>query len=225
MVGDMLVKLYAFSGAVFILNDLIWLTQPTYVTFTLADWAIRIIVIGVLLSCTDLRAVGRGRSVSDSGFVYRLRLRHFFTRILWPTFLCVILVGEMNHQTAAHPIFRLFSLPEPTNWPLHLVDASLGLFLVTVSETLAFIVLPILIQQRKGWPIKWVVTGACLVFGIAHWSMGLIDIVFIAFIQAVFFWVAYKTRSFGTVMLVHYYVDFHHLVLMPFLNGRIISSG
>jgi len=215
----MLLKFFAISFAVSVLNDLIWITQPSYEAFVLLDWIIRLGLIGLLGSSPEVRLVGEQRTVTGCGFTYRVKLNHFFKHILLPTFALILIIGAMNKYSAEYPTFRLFIYPEPTSLGLHLADMSFGLFLVAVSETLSFVVLPLLIQRKTGWPLPWVICGACITFGLAHWALGLIQILFTSASHLIIFWVAFRTRSFGSVMLVHFLVDFHHLGVLPLLHA------
>ncbi|OFX11476.1 MAG: hypothetical protein A2516_05145 [Alphaproteobacteria bacterium RIFOXYD12_FULL_60_8] len=212
-------KLFTLSFAIFVLNDIAWLSQPSYVTFTLLDWSFRLIVVGFLFSFAEMR------HMADCGFRYQMRLRGLFRHVLLPALGAMLIVGVADAYAFTYPILHFFSPPAPTSLVLHLWDVSLGLFLVGLSETLVFILLPIRLQRETGWPMAWIVVGACLAFGLAHWSKGLFPMISSGLVNGVFFWIAFRTRSMGAVILVHYSVDFYFLALRPFLEGQTISAG
>ncbi|MBF0269345.1 MAG: CPBP family intramembrane metalloprotease [Alphaproteobacteria bacterium] len=184
---------YAAGVAVFVLNDLAFLLLDGTYQLYLADYGFRAVLLALMLPI--LRDVLPGPPRRGS-----------------PLVMMALFVGLVGFSMACEPIsvllgsgWRLFNWPTIENGVLWLLDMTLGLALVSVSEEfvarrLALAVLPGAIWKR--------VVMSSLLFGLGHWGMGYGHIVETTTIGLAFGAAYAWSGSLRLVMIAHFAVDF-----------------
>ncbi|OFX11474.1 MAG: hypothetical protein A2516_05135 [Alphaproteobacteria bacterium RIFOXYD12_FULL_60_8] len=196
--------IYLACTLFFLGNDFFFvLGAPDHATFTLFEFTYRVLIVAVLFSLPTLQ------HLHDCGTSYRPNFLQAGDSIIAPTVLIIGLFLVEQSISYQFGIERYFEFPPPDSFVLFLLDITLGLALVSFSETLVSVVLPLrMIQEYRlsGW---WMMLVASLLFGLSHWSRGPTTMVAATLANIYFFWIAKQRRSVGAVLIVHYLVDLY----------------
>lgn len=147
--------------------DFVYFKTQTYGQWLAADYTLRIVIISMILG------VGAFRNLSVGWLNVPARFTHW---TVIPLFLAILIIAIYylleRPLSIAFPETVLFTPPQPSSSILHVLDLSLGLILVAISEELMFrVLIPVfLLRYIKSKTFIFILSS--LLFGLAHWAHG-----------------------------------------------------
>ncbi len=197
-------KLYSFIGLslIFILNDFLLMISNNYIEWLLIDYGSRILALIIIFYLIKRDIITL--SELKLNFI-NFKLLLFYTLILS---ILGIVIFELIEPILDN-IFKdtsLVAFPKIENNIIYILDLTLGLTLVALSEELIFrgLALNILNKFSK---IN-IILFSSFIFSIIHWSAGVNSLI-ITFIIGVLFMIAtLRVNSIYPVLLSHFIINF-----------------
>ncbi len=147
--------------------DFIYFKTQTYGQWLAADYTLRIIIISVILGVGALRNLTVGWLNVPVRFIHWTVIPLFLA-----TFVIAIYYLLERPLSIAFPETVLFTPPQSFSYLLHMLDLSLGLILVAISEELMFrVLIPVFLLRYIKSKI-FIFIFSSFLFGLAHWAHG-----------------------------------------------------
>ena len=194
---------FAFLVACFFLNDFVFIMWSGTSTLYLADYVIRIIIIGLCLGLPLSRQVALN-SISDQKL---------------PLILIIILIPLLTGiECASHIIIEpaiidavgytgLFYFGRIDSSALYASDMMIGLALVAVSEELVFRKFALNWMRSRGMSALAILLLSAALFALMHWGSGLNRIA--------------ATFVFGVIAMAFY---LRHTRLLPLITAHYLAN-
>ena len=197
-------KLYSFIGLslIFILNDFLFMMSEGYIQWLLLDYGSRILALSVIFYLIKRDII----SLSELKLNFiNFKLLFFYTLILS---IFGVLIFELLEPLLSE-IFKdtnLVTFPKIENNIIYILDLTLGLALVALSEELIFrgLVLNILNKFSK---INIILLSS-FIFSIIHWSAGVNSLIIAFIIGVLFMTVTLRVNSIYPVLISHFVINF-----------------
>ncbi|MDC7217488.1 MAG: CPBP family intramembrane metalloprotease, partial [Spirochaetales bacterium] len=106
------------------------------------------------------------------------------------------------------PTMRLGSIPIGTDSPLYMLDMTLGLALVAISEEVIFRGLAYTALRDRNYSIPKVFLISAIIFGLIHWSQGPVAIMATAITGSGLMICMYCTGSIYPTIIAHYVINY-----------------
>lgn len=196
---------------------LVLLVGPYYLNdlanIFIKDWRLWLFIDYVVVKCTAIvvtMGLIRSKKMEPAEFgITTQRLPLFLV-----VFLITALVGTIIDQNGYQLIKSLPGYPSLGGMPVigspvwNWIDLTMGLLLVGVVEELVFRGYMVTFINRFTENSTVIVAISAVIFGLAHWSLGLHAVLITSIIGAVFMIVYLKTRALPPIMLAHFVINF-----------------
>ncbi|WP_421903452.1 CPBP family intramembrane glutamic endopeptidase [Maridesulfovibrio sp.] len=106
------------------------------------------------------------------------------------------------------PSLRLGSIPIETDSPLYILDMTIGLALVAISEEITFRGLAFTTLKNRNYSIPKIFTISALIFGMIHWSQGPVAIMATIITGSGLMICMYCTGSIYPTIIAHYVINY-----------------
>ncbi len=213
-------RLFWIGTGVFVLNDFLWISLQSGMWLYLADIVLRIIIIFFIYNRLRVSAPSPGSTLR---FLFITRPEQPSGRapapsIVWWT-VGTSMVGIAIDQTVwpflyyRLPATALFSFPQISG-PLYIVDLTVGVVLVAVSEEVIFRSLAFRVLRRvtpNRWPAAekalFVVFTGSIIFGMIHWGNGVHAVISAALWGVMPMVALVRTGSIWPALIAHWATD------------------
>jgi hypothetical protein len=120
---------------------------------------------------------------------------------------CIIRFGRMFLYTLI-PVGPIGHIPWDVDSIFSTIDLYVGMLLVGVVEELIYRGLTFTILRKSGFSIAMTFVVSSLLFGLIHWSFGLVQFVVAAIFGAVYMLYRWKSGTITPLIFAHFAVDY-----------------
>jgi uncharacterized protein len=201
--------------AIYLFNDFVFIYTETITLYLLFDYLFRIISIIIILYLLKIKIINLS--------YLKLNFVSFKTFVFWSLYL--IFIGLIIFFVLEEillkiiPKINLFNYPKYDSLISKIIDLTFGLVIVALTEELIFRgYLYSYLKDRKFNAAKIIIISS-IVFGLIHWSVGIVPI-FTTALWGVFAIVSViKTNSIFPSLFAHYIIDLISFAeIIPKLN-------
>jgi membrane protease YdiL (CAAX protease family) len=199
---DRRLVILALLSSIFLLNDYLFMMARSPAAWLMIDYGSRLLAIGIVLYLIHKNISSAGE-FGLAGLPFRSGLR-------WVFLLTVagVLIDQVGWRVLEQvlPNTQLTSMPKISNPFVNIVDLTLGVALVAVSEEIVFRGYCFSALQGR-WPPWVIVSVSAVLFGMIHWSQGLHAIASTALWGVLPMVAMAKSGSVIPAMIAHYITD------------------
>ncbi len=197
---------FLFLAAPFILNDILFVAVSGSYAVYLIDYLTRVLVLAVCFTWPVSRIIVL--EPPDNSL-------HFGWLIL-STILLVLLGATINDRVEAlifgiANLLRLYEFSYIEDDNLYLLDLTIGLFLVALSEELVFRKLALSWLREAGYPTIQIALISAFFFSLAHWGRGFGTMLSALLIGCLFMASYLVVGRLWPLVAAHWIIDFNAL--------------
>lgn len=199
---DRRLVILAVLSFIFLLNDFLFLTAKSYGAWLLIDYGSRLLAVGIVLVLMQ-RKISSANEFGLTGISFR-------SGILWLLLLTTtgILIDQVGWRFLEQllPHTQLASMPKIKNFFVNIIDLTLGVALVAVSEEVVFRgYCYSALHDRMSSGV--LVAISAVLFGMIHWSQGIHAVVSTALWGILPMVSMIRTKSILPAVIAHYVTD------------------
>lgn len=191
------------------LKDFFDLYITDYAIWTLLDWSMRIIVLFLILLVSNKKSI----KLND---LYVINIG-FARTAIYSSILSIVSIFISIFQLYIQLRFPQYAFaatrPFNKNSILFPIDLHLGLLLVAIEEEVVGRGVMLFLLKKMTNNFYIMITISSLLFGAAHWSLGIYSVIFNSLIGAIYFIAVWRTGSIVPSVIAHFVCNYFIYIL------------